>query len=152
MNDSLSPDEGFLRRWARLKASPEVAPVAAPCPPPLRPAEAPESPAPTLEDVARLTLQSDYAAFLAKGVSPAVRRLALKKLFADPGFAVMDGLDIYIDDYTRASPLSDAMLAALEHAPGVLTQLLGESDEASQGAANDTSPCTSPAPSPQENP
>lgn len=152
MNDSLLPKEGFLRRWARLKASPEVAPVAAPSPPPLPPAGAPELPAPTLEDVARLTLQSDYAAFLAKGVSPAVRRLALKKLFADPGFAVMDGLDIYIDDYTRASPLSDAMLAALEHAPGVLTQLLGERDEASQIADNDTAPCTSPAPSPQENP
>lgn len=152
MNDPQSPNEGFLRRWSRLKASPEQAPVAAPCPPPLPPAEAPESPAPTLEDVARLTLQSDYAAFLAKGVSPAVRRLALKKLFADPGFAVMDGLDIYIDDYTRASPLSDAMLAALKHAPGVLTQLLGESDEASQAAANDTTPCTSAAPSSQENP
>jgi hypothetical protein len=44
----------------------------------------------------------------------------------------MDGLDIYIDDYTKASPLSDAMLAALKHAPGVLTRLLGESDEPGQ--------------------
>ena len=30
----------------------------------------------------------------------------MKKLFADPHFNVMDGLDIYIDDYSIPSPLS----------------------------------------------
>ena len=151
--------EGFLRRWARLKATPEPAPAGAPAPvdepvqPALPSADAPERPALTLEDVARLTPQSDYSAFVAGGVAPAVRRLALKKLFSDPNFAVMDGLDIYIDDYTKASPLTDAMLAALEHAPGVLTRLLGTGDEPGQAAGHETNhdtapPSTPPGPDP----
>jgi len=146
------PEEGFLRRWARLKAQPEPAPVDAPQPqvtavppalqpvqqPPAAPAGATERPAPTLEDVARLTPESDYAAFVAGGVDPAVRRLALKKLFADPNFAVMDGLDIYISDYTKASPLTDAMLASLQHAPNVLDRLFGKNDEPDEAAGEDT--------------
>jgi hypothetical protein len=157
MNDT--PKEGFLRRWARLKATPEPAPAGAPGPVDepaqlavqltLPPGEAPERPALTLEDVARLTPQSDYSAFVAGGVAPAVRRLALKKLFSDPNFAVMDGLDIYIDDYTKASPLTDAMLAALEHAPGVLTRLLAKSDEPGPAAENETNHATAPASTPQ---
>jgi len=148
------PEEGFLRRWARLKAQPEPAPVDAPQaqvaavspalqpvqPPSAAPAGATERPAPTLEDVARLTPESDYAAFVAGGVDPAVRRLALKKLFADPNFAVMDGLDIYISDYTKASPLTDAMLASLKHAPNVLDRLFGKNDEPDEAAGPDTPP------------
>lgn len=142
MNESPTPKEGFLRRWARLKAKSDPAlsgaarPMDDPAQPivhcavaPAVPASAPKRQALTLEDVARLTPQSDYSAFVAGGVDPAVRRLALRKLFADPNFAVMDGLDIYIDDYTKASPLTDAMLASLSHAPGVLTRLLGKNDE-----------------------
>jgi hypothetical protein len=49
-------------------------------------------------------------------VDERVRRLALKKLFSDPRFNVMDGLDIYIDDYTREDPIPAGMLAQLEHA------------------------------------
>jgi len=163
------PEEGFLRRWARLKAQPEPAPVDTPqtqvtaAEPVLQsvqqplaaPAAAAERPAPTLEDVALLTPESDYAAFVAGGVDPAVRRLALKKLFADPNFAVMDGLDIYISDYTKASPLTDAMLASLKHAPNVLDRLFGKNDEPDEAAGDDTPPDDTlaahdeaPAPSP----
>ena len=148
------PEEGFLRRWARLKAQPEPAPVDAPRPPvaapqsALQPVPQPkaapagvtERPAPTLEDVALLTPESDYAAFVAGGVDPVVRRLALKKLFADPNFAVMDGLDIYISDYNKASPLTDAMLASLKHAPNVLDRLFGKNDEPDEAAGPDTPP------------
>ena len=49
-----------------------------------------------------------------------MRRLALKKLFADPHFNVMDRLDMYMDDYNKPSPVSAAMLAALQHARGAL--------------------------------
>jgi hypothetical protein len=28
----------------------------------------------------------------------------------------MDGLDVYIDDYTKPSPVTEAMLASLQHA------------------------------------
>ncbi|MDY0960811.1 DUF3306 domain-containing protein [Massilia sp. CFBP9026] len=133
MSADVLAEEGFLRRWARMKSSPEPveqavaaeAPVPAVQPPPVEEAR----PLPTLDDVARLTPESDYSAFVAKGVDKAVQRMALKKLFADPNFAVMDGLDIYIADYNKAAPLTDAMLASLKHAPGVLNRLLGEDDD-----------------------
>jgi len=79
-----------------------------------------EHPPPTMEDVAALTPQSDFRRFLVQGVDPAVRRSAIKKMLSDPHFNVMDGLDIYIDDYNKYQPLPDAMLAALNHAQGVL--------------------------------
>jgi hypothetical protein len=37
----------------------------------------------------------------------------MKKLFADPHFNVMDGLDIYIDDYSKSDPIPEAMLRAM---------------------------------------
>jgi len=52
-------------------------------------------PAPTLDDVARLTPESDYAAFTAPQVDARVRNEALKKLFfGDPHFNTSDGLDV----------------------------------------------------------
>ena len=63
-----------------------------------------------MDDVARLTRNSDFSRFVAPGVDESVKRAALKKLFTDPHFNVMDGLDIYIDDYNIASPLSEAEL------------------------------------------
>ena len=135
-------EEGFLRRWARMKATGgEVAeaPPSRSTPAPARPstpapsaaptpaaalarAAAPRDQAalPTLDDVARLTPESDFSAFVAQGVDKSVQRLALKKLFADPHFRVMDGLDMYMDDYNKPSPMSAAMLAALEHAKSAL--------------------------------
>ena len=64
-------------------------------------------PLPTLEDVAKLQADSDFSPFVNRGVAPAVKNAAMKKLFADPHFNVMDGLDIYIDDYSIPSPLSE---------------------------------------------
>jgi hypothetical protein len=118
------PNEGFLQRWSRLKADPAAAelPVAAEVQPalppvPLAPAPAPaaEVPLPTLADAAQLTADSDFSAFVARGVDASVRRLAMKKLFADPHFNLGDGLDIYMGDYNVASPVSDEMLASLTH-------------------------------------
>jgi hypothetical protein len=43
-------------------------------------------------------------------VAPEVKNAAMKKLFADPHFNVMDGLDIYIDDYSQPNPLPVEML------------------------------------------
>jgi hypothetical protein len=65
---------------------------------------------PTIES---LSFDSDFTAFLKPGVDPTVKRAALKKLFRDPRFNVMDGLDIYIDDYTKADPIPKDMLADL---------------------------------------
>jgi hypothetical protein len=68
------------------------------------------APPPTLDDVALLTRESDYARFVSPGVSGEVRNAALKKLFTDPHFNVMDGLDTYIDDYNKPDPLPLSML------------------------------------------
>jgi len=43
-------------------------------------------------------------------VDPAVQQAALKKMFTDPHFNIMDGLDIYIDDYSKPDPLPAGML------------------------------------------
>jgi hypothetical protein len=54
---------------------------------------------PTLDDVARLTPDSDYGAFTAPGVDPKVRNEALKKLFlSDPHFQQSDGLDVGVEE------------------------------------------------------
>lgn len=65
---------------------------------------------PTMEDVKNLTKESDFSAFVAKDVDPNVQQAAMKTLFSDPHFNVMDGLDIYIDDYSKPDPLPPGML------------------------------------------
>ena len=83
-----------------------------PAPAVAEPATPPEPP-PTLDDAQRLTPQDDFSRFVARDVPPDVRNAAVKKLFADPHFNVMDGLDIYIDDYSKPSPLSKAQMAKM---------------------------------------
>ncbi|MGJ7917978.1 DUF3306 domain-containing protein [Massilia sp. LXY-6] len=160
--------EGFLRRWARRKtevregrepapaglaedsADAAAAALAVPQPAPLRapaePAAAPARPLPTLEDVAALDADSDFSAFVARGVDQAVRRGALKKLFADPHFKVMDKLDVYIDDYTKPSPMSETMLASLEHAKSVFMKMVEDEPEAAPQAASQAEPQTQQPP------
>lgn len=65
---------------------------------------------PTLDDVRGLSADSDFKPFVGRAVAPEVRNAAMKKLFADPHFNVMDGLDIYIDDYSKPSPLPAELL------------------------------------------
>ena len=78
-------------------------------------------PPPTLADVAALTAESDYARFVAPGVDHGVKNAALKKLFTNPHFNIMDGLDTYIDDYGKPDPLPAGMLRqmAQSHALGL---------------------------------
>lgn len=132
----MTSEEGnFFSRWSRRKvqvrsgeplpAEPVVplrpaaaTPVAVVAPPAVAepaPAEKAEEapPALTLDDVARLTPESDYSSFVARGVPSNVRNAAVKKLFTDPHFNVMDGLDIYIDDYSKPSPLSAIDMAKM---------------------------------------
>jgi hypothetical protein len=51
-----------------------------------------------------------HAASSARDVAPEVKNAAIKKLFADPHFNVMDGLDTYIDDYSKPDPIPPEML------------------------------------------
>lgn len=140
-------DSNFFSRWSRRKievrevregapplllAPPPPAPVAQvtsmPAPvaaqrtQPAAPALSapPAPPAPTLADVDTLTTHSDYTRFVARDVAPEVKQAALKKLFTDPHFNVMDGLDTYIDDYGKPDPLPPGMLRKM-----MQSQLLG---------------------------
>jgi hypothetical protein len=115
MASEQTPEGGFLSRWSRRKA--EVrhgvpVPVMEAVPVPAAPVVPPEPVplAPTLADAAQLTPASDFTRFVARGVDPSVKNAALKTLFTDPHFNVMDGLDTYIEDYGRPDPLPLAML------------------------------------------
>jgi hypothetical protein len=129
--------EGFLGRWSKrkldVKEGKAVEPEPKPEPLAVVPAEAgiqraPDSgvgagaevqeapPPPTLEDVQALTADSDFRRFVAADVAPDVKNAAMKKLFADPRYNVMDGLDVYIDDYSQPDPIPYAMLRGLASA------------------------------------
>jgi hypothetical protein len=78
--------------------------------------EAAAKPMPSLADAQQLTPESDFTDFMARGVAPDVKNAAMKKLFTDPHFNVMDRLDIYIDDYSQPDPLPLAMLRQMTSA------------------------------------
>jgi hypothetical protein len=82
--------------------------------------ETPKEALPTLEDVLKLTKDSDYSAYVKPGIDPAVQQAAMQKLFSDPHYNIMDGLDIYIDDYSKPDPIPLEMLKQLNQ-----SQLLG---------------------------
>ncbi|NBY00246.1 MAG: DUF3306 domain-containing protein [Burkholderiaceae bacterium] len=66
-----------------------------------------------MDDVAKLNHQDDFSVFMQSGVDPDVKRAAMKKLFSDPRYNIMDGLDIYIDDYSKPDPIPPEMLRRL---------------------------------------
>lgn len=124
MSDAPDPrSEKFLSRWSRRKqAEPEIREredrrvsdelaiergVTPPQPAPVQsiPADLPA--------VETLTADADFSRFMRADVPAATRNAAMKKLFGDPHFNLMDGLDIYIDDYSKADPIPLAMLKDL---------------------------------------
>ena len=144
-------DDSFLGRWSRRKHAvrrgetpPEPvrdeAQPAVPAPPP---APAPAAP-PELPPIDSLKgLESDYQDFLRPEVDPATRSAALKKLFGDPHFNQMDGMDVYIDDYTKEDPIPPTMLRALNQAR---TLGLFDDEEKEQAQAPDAPGQVEPAP------
>ena len=66
-----------------------------------------------LPAIESLTIDSDFAPFFKPQVDESIKRAALKQLFRDPRFNIMDGLDTYIDDYTQPDPIPSAMLEDL---------------------------------------
>jgi hypothetical protein len=71
---------------------------------------------PTLADAQALTPESDFRPFVGRNVAPEVKNTAFKKLFADPQFNVMDGMDTYIDDYSQSTPIPDSVLRQMASA------------------------------------
>ena len=87
-----------------------------------------------LPDLASLTHADDFVPFMRAGVDAATRNAALRTLFADPHFNVMDGLDTYIDDYSKPAPMAPAMVRRLRAA-----RLLGLADDEPGSPASDAS-------------
>ncbi len=108
--------EIFFSRWSRLKEETRQPPSQQT---PEKAAD-PKAAAPELTPLDKLTLDSDFRGFMHPKVDDNLRRAALKKLFSDPHFNVMDGLDVYIDDYSKSEPIPAAMLASLRQAQKIL--------------------------------
>lgn len=139
----MSGDEGFLSRWSRRKlaskapAEAQLAPepeevVAKEPPAPVSPESDSARPAPPIES---LTPDSDFEPFMKPDVDADLKRRALKKLFDDPRFNVMDGLDVYIDDYSKPDPLPEGWLAKLNQ-----VARLGSFVEATEGEQERAAP------------
>ncbi len=126
-------DDHFLSRWSRRKiaarrppdelragapepvaVAPDLAPpapaVAAGTGPGAAGESAEASPLPAIES---LTGDSDFAPFMRPDVDGGTRQQALKVLMRDPRFNVMDGLDVYIDDYSQPDPMPEGWLGKL---------------------------------------
>jgi hypothetical protein len=111
----------FLQRWSRRKTQPLAEPLPVE---PVTPAAASPSAGekPALPPVDDLTLESDFSAFMQPDVDADTRRAAMKKLFMNDHYRTMDGLDVYVDDYSKPELLPAAMLAQLAHATDMLAK------------------------------
>ena len=121
--------EPFLSRWSRRKTETRPAPPAEVPAVAAVPAVDESDAAPDLPPVEELTIDSDFRGFFHPKVDEDVRRSALRKLFSDPHFNVMDGLDTYIDDYSISEPIPPEMLAGLRQAQKILQWAEGRDDE-----------------------
>ena len=115
--------DGFLSRWSRRKLGEDIEPEKksgeltkeklAVSPQTIQQSsELEDAPLPaSLDDVEKIDrFAPDFSAFMQPGVDPAVQQAAMKKMFSDPHFNIMDGLDIYIDDYSKPDPIPLEML------------------------------------------
>lgn len=164
-------EERFLSRWSRLKkdareqsatvpvAPPPVAPPAdAPAPGAVGDAQVAGDQAPAREEAQRpaalpdlesLTHESDFAPFMKGEVDPGTRRQALKTLFTNPQFNVMDGLDTYIDDYSKPDPLPQGWLEKMNqmaHLGHYLEPEEGREESAAQPAEDAEAPAAAAEP------
>lgn len=133
--------DGFLSRWSRRKRAVEAGEP----PGPGRPREVP---AVDLPDPATLGFDADFSAYLGARVPAALKREALGKLFADPSFNRMDGLDVYIEDYNLTPLLPVAERDLLTHARALLDPTPEPGAVASADPAGPGAALTPPAESP----
>jgi Protein of unknown function (DUF3306) len=132
MQNSDDDKKPFLSRWSQRKLQAEREKVATELPAAneagVADADARSGPAakldskaansqpealPTIESV---NLESGVAPFFKQQADESLRRLALKKLLSDPHFNVMDGLDIYVGDYSQPDPIPPEMMKKIRHA------------------------------------
>jgi hypothetical protein len=143
--------EPFISRWSRRKLEATEPPGAAsPAAEPSAAASA-ASPAPATEPGAPGAPQGSsagYREFFDPQVDEKLRRTALRKLFSEPHFNVMDGLDTYIDDYSKPDPIPEAMLRQLNQAKELF--LFDDEQEAAAGEEVQAAAADAAAASPGE--
>lgn len=129
MTDTPERERFSLKRWSdrkravvRESASPDAlaadhaeAPPDTTAPAAASDANLPAEPV-ALPPVESLSFDADFTAYMKPDVDPSLKRAALKKLFADPRFNVMDGLDVYIDDYSKPDPIDAETVRGLVQA------------------------------------
>ena len=141
-------DEGFLQRWSRRKAEARTAPKAgepeqetalarAELPQAAEPREPPASTGSrppddraaavdleALPDIDTLTYESDFTAFMRKGVPPELRKRALQRLWrSNPTLANLDGLVEYGEDYTKIGTAKQVVRTAYQVGRGMLERI-----------------------------
>lgn len=158
--------EGFLNRWSRRKLGENLEPENKSGEQPNQelvsaadeksPAVDTQDPPPpvTLDDVERMDrFAPDFSAFMKPDVDPLVQQAAMKKMFSDPHFNIMDGLDIYIDDYSKPDPIPLEMLKRMVQSD-MLNIFRKDSAEESEGskvvASNPTDPVEQVLPAPDQ--
>jgi hypothetical protein len=165
-------DEGFLRRWSRLKqdernrrpetpaeeaAQEEIAPAAASAVPDAAPgveAAQPDDPNANLPPIESLDRNSDYTAFLRPGVAPELKRQALGKLWrSDPVFANLDGLLEYGEDFSAPFKNRAAVATLYRVGKGMMESVLRESTPPDAAMSDATAPSeAAPKPIAMESP
>jgi hypothetical protein len=149
--DSPGPDagaSGFLARWSERKRAlvppAENPPSGDTLPPPVTGPGTQQSETtgaqkvltdrdmPPLES---LDEESNYSGFLSPGVSDALHRRALRKLFGAAKFQVRDGLDDYDTDYNLLQPLRRVLAGMTQDE---LTQQLQRATDNTTVNAEDT--------------
>ena len=144
--------EPFLERWSRLKREQEKPAAPAPVEEGSAPAQAEvgavpaEPPLPPLES---LTPESDFAPFMNPKVAEITRRAALKKLFQDPRYNVVDKFEAYWEDYTKAEGIPPELLEKLVQAR---RHVFGEPMEQAPQAGESETPPDAAAPGEGEPP
>lgn len=166
----MTEDEGFLERWSRRKQSalrddevseddaspaPEVDEEAGPAEssaaePGAGPASEPElelEPEPPGDEdmppLESIDESGSVAAFLSPRVSEGLRRAALRRLFRQPKYNVVDMLDDYAEDYSKPVALGSVVTAdmryraeqAAKRIERKLKESLAEPNEARDGVA-----------------
>ena len=138
VTDPTPADDHFLARWSRRKRAAEAG-QRLPEPAPQR-EQAPTILPSELPEPSTLRFEDDFSAYLGAKVPAALKRAALSKLFSDPSFNQMDGLDVYIEDYNLVPNLSREEARLLTHARETMTSVLAKDDISPSGGPAYDSP------------
>lgn len=129
--------DGFLSRWSRLKRGGEtppepVAEVEAPVVP-VSPEAPPEFDITTLPDIETATAETDFTAFLQKGVPAFLKRQALRRAWTlDPGIRDFIGPADYAWDFNAEGGVPGFSLSLGGDVAKLLAQAIGQIDRVAE--------------------